>query len=182
MCGSPDHLVWDCLKVISRFAWKAYLNTHGGMKQREAEALRSQLPLCKFPQMTHPEHRNIVKDSLLEPRPTYLLVWTQKYSLSQDRWWEQLGSLGQWFYNQCSDPRVCQGSLLVNWSIEWPGWWYFMCEWLWQVLLLTLGISYQKGSSGMGMGLWPSSSGPAHSRSNWLWILGASYFGGTDHQ
>ena len=62
--------------------------------------------------MTDPEHRHISKDSFLEPRPPYSLVWTWKHSHSQNRWWEQLGSLGQLFYNQCSDPRVCQAHSL----------------------------------------------------------------------
>ena len=78
----------------------------------EADPLRSQVPLSRHPWMTCLKHKNIAKDSHLEPRPTCLLVWTQRHILSQDRWWEQLGSFGQWFYDQCIDPRVCWGSLL----------------------------------------------------------------------
>ena len=120
-----------------------------------------------------------MKDSLLEPRPTCLLVWTWKHCPSQERWWEQLGSLGQWFYDQCSDPRVCQGSFLGCWSTEWPGWWYFECKWLWQS---TCGLHYHKGSGGRNVGLGQRSSGPGHSRSNCLWILGPCHSGHTDHK
>ena len=66
---------------------------------------------------------------------------------------------------------------LGHWSVEQPGWWYFECEWLWQTISLTLGICFYKGFKWKGCGLWWRSSGPGHSRSNWLWFLGASHFG-----
>ena len=94
----------------------------------------------------------MMEDFLLEPRHTHSLKWAWKHSLSQDWWWELLGSLGQQFYDQCSDLRVCQNLFLGHWSIEWPGPWYCEHEWLWRTILLTLGLHYHKGSGGRGMG------------------------------
>ena len=33
-CGSPDHLIWDCPKDVSRSAWKAYLNMKKGTAKK----------------------------------------------------------------------------------------------------------------------------------------------------
>ena len=71
--------------------------------------------------------------------PTCFLVRIWIHSPSKTRWGEQYGSLGQWFYDKCSDPRVCWASLLGHRSIEWPGQWYFECELLWQIIHSPLG-------------------------------------------
>ena len=61
-----------------------------------------------------------------------------------------------------------QSSLLWCQCIERPE-----CGWLWETICLTLGLHYHKGSGGRGVALVWRSSGPGHSRSNWLWLLGA---------
>ena len=109
--------------------------------------------------------RTSQKTPLLEPRPTCLLVQAWKHRLSQDQWWELLGPLGQWFYSQCSDSRICWGSLLGHWSIKGPGQWYFEHEQLWQIIFLTLGLCYHKDSGGRGVRLQQRSSSPG-----WFWI------------
>ena len=106
-CGGPNHLIWDCLNDISKSAQKVYLNTKERMAKREAKPLRIQLPLSGHLQMRF-KHKDIMKVSLLELRLTHSFMWAWKHSLSWDQWWEMLGTPGQWFYSQCSDPRVCQ--------------------------------------------------------------------------
>ena len=36
-CGSPNHLMWDCPKDISKSAWKVDLNTKEGMAKKEGQ-------------------------------------------------------------------------------------------------------------------------------------------------
>ena len=144
--------------------------------------LINQLLLKGHPKMRFLECEDIMEDSLLEPRPTHSLEWAWKHSPSQDQWWELLGSLGQCFYSQYSDPRACQSSLLGCLSIEWPGQWYCECEWVWWTILPTLGLHYHNGSGGRGVGLWWRPSGPGCARSDWVWLPGASYFGYIDYQ
>ena len=180
--GSPNHFVWDCPKDVSRLAHKACLNMKEGMAKKEAEPLTSQLSLNRHSWMRLPKPKDIMEDSLLEPTFTYSLEWSCKHSTSQDKWWEQWGFLGQWFYDQCSDPRVCGGLLLGHWPIEWPGQWYFESEWFWWTILQTIGLHYHTGSGGRSGGLWWRSGCPGCSRFNWLWLPGAGYFGHTNHQ
>ena len=106
MCGSPDHFVQDCPKDVSRPTQKVYLNKKEGMVKKGAGALRSWLPLSGHLWMRCLEHKDITEDSLLESRPTHSLEWGWNHSPSQDLWWELLGSLEQWFYDQCSYCRV----------------------------------------------------------------------------
>ena len=39
-CGSPDHLVQDCLRDIRKFVWKVDLNTKEGMAKKGGWAVR----------------------------------------------------------------------------------------------------------------------------------------------
>ena len=48
---------------------------NGGWQRREAEPLRSWLPLSGHLQMRCLEHKDIIEDFLLEPRPTHSLEW-----------------------------------------------------------------------------------------------------------
>ena len=63
---SSCHLVQDCPKDISKSAWKGDLNTKEGQQRREAELLRSQLPLSEHHPKRLPGHKDIAKDSLPE--------------------------------------------------------------------------------------------------------------------
>ena len=63
-CSSPKHLVQDCLKDISKSAWKADLNTKEGWQRMEAGLLRSLLSLSEHPWKRVPKHKDITKDSL----------------------------------------------------------------------------------------------------------------------
>ena len=87
-CGSPDHLIWDCPKNISRSIQKTYLNMREGTANKGGWALRSWLPLSGCLQMRWFQHKEITEDSCLEPGPTHSLVWAWKHSLSQDQWQE----------------------------------------------------------------------------------------------
>ena len=46
-CGSPDHLVKDCLKDLSKTAWKVSLNTKEGMTKKGGQT--PQKPLVAQP-------------------------------------------------------------------------------------------------------------------------------------
>ena len=79
-------------------------------------------------------------------------------------------------------PRIHQGSFFEDQSIEWPGQGHAGYNWLWRIILSTLGLHYHKGSGGRVVRLQWRSSGPSHTRFNCLWILSASYSGYTYHQ
>ena len=115
------------------------------------------------------EPKDVWESFLLEPRSTYSLDWTWEHSLGQNRWWEQLGSLGQWFYHQCSNPWIRQGSFFGCQSYEQPGWWHGGYKWFGRVILPALGLCYDKGSSGRSVRLWQRSSGHSCTRFNCLW-------------
>ena len=74
VCGSPDHLIWDCPKDISKFAWKMYLNMKEGMARKGGQAPQKSAAAQQTSQIRGPEHKDITKDSILESRPTCLLV------------------------------------------------------------------------------------------------------------
>ena len=69
-CGSPDHLIRDCLKDLSKTVQKVSLNVKEGMAEKGGQA--SQKPVVTQPvsQMRLLRPENISKGSLLEPQST----------------------------------------------------------------------------------------------------------------
>ena len=67
------------------------------------------------------------------------------------------------------------GSFFGCLSFEWPGQLHAGYKWFWNIIFLTLGLCYHKGSGGRSARLPWRPSGPSHTRSNWLWIPSASY-------
>ena len=43
-CGSPNHIMWDCLKDISKSAWKVDLNTKEGTAKKGGQTPQKNIP------------------------------------------------------------------------------------------------------------------------------------------
>ena len=100
-CVSPDHLVKDCPKDLSKTNRKVSLNVKEGMMKKGGWTPQKPVVThgihAKSPGVTWtrlPEPEDIPKSSFLEPQSTYLVEWAWEHSLGQDWWWEQLGSFG----------------------------------------------------------------------------------------
>ena len=68
-CGSPDHLMWDYLKDISKNAWKVGLNTKEGASKNRGQAPQKLAATQQTSLEESPKHKDIAKDSLPESRP-----------------------------------------------------------------------------------------------------------------
>ena len=83
-CGSPDHLVKDCLKDISKTTWKASLNAKEGMTKKGGQTPQKPVVAHLASLKETPRAWRHLKSSLLEPWSTYSMEWTWEHSLGQD--------------------------------------------------------------------------------------------------
>ena len=151
-CGSPNHLMWDCSKDLSKSARK------DGFKHQKRDGKERRLG---------PSEASCCSVSIPRRDPLNINTSWKTPFLNPDH-------LTEW--------RAHWGSILGCWSIEQPGHWHNGYKWFWRIILLTLGLHYHKGSGGRGERLWWRSNGPSCTRFNYLWIMHASYPGHINHQ
>ena len=138
-CGSPDHLVKDCLKEMGKTTRKVGLNLKEGMAKKRSWVLSEISGYTRgHPRWCPLSVKTSQKAPFLNPRPTHALQWAWKHSQGQDWWWGQLGSLGEWFHHQCSDFRNCPSLFFGSSSLEQPGRWYSEDKWVWGIVFPAL--------------------------------------------
>ena len=79
-CGSPEHLVKDCLKEMGKTARKVGLNLKEEMVRKGGWSSQKLVAMQEASLGNALEHKDVSESSLPEPRPTHTLEWDWKHS------------------------------------------------------------------------------------------------------